>query len=277
MTARDARRFDFSLPGCIQSFRAEAEGGDAVRIFQVAQPRRTGGGGLRLLAATAEPGAPVRLFLLTYYHPSDFNDSRYDPSFSPVAYPGQRLRACVRAPRPLRARLFFEDDRTGEIQRGERVCLAPGVWTELTLRIPAGTTRASAAWAWRRGTEAGVDLLLDEFAIEGGADYAVNFGPRGRRALEPPARGDQPVHVQLRLLDAGGGAARRPRRTPCRDLHRQYDLWRRLRAGCARAALRPGAQPRVLRPGRGALLRRGPGPGRQGPPVQEAPGLRGPY
>lgn len=186
MTARDARRFDFSLPGCIQSFRAEAEGGDAVRIFQVAQPRRTGGGALRLLAATAEPGAPVRLFLLTYYHPSDFNDSRYDPSFSPVAYPGQRLRACVRAPRPLRARLFFEDDRTGEIQRGERVCLAPGVWTELTLRIPAGTdARIRRVGLEAEGAETGVDLLLDEFAIEGGADYAVNFAREGVERWNP--------------------------------------------------------------------------------------------
>ena len=65
MTARDARRFDFSLPGCIQGFRAEAEDGDSARIFQVAEPHRTGQGALRLLAATAREGAPVRLYDLT--------------------------------------------------------------------------------------------------------------------------------------------------------------------------------------------------------------------
>jgi hypothetical protein len=37
----------------------------------------------------------IRAFYKTYYRPEDFNDSRYDPAFSPTLYPGQRIQAYV--------------------------------------------------------------------------------------------------------------------------------------------------------------------------------------
>ena len=166
-----ARRFDFDLPGCLYGFRAEAV---SFRLMQQDSVCRSGRGALRLTALCE--GAPARLYYQTYYHPSDFNDSRYDPSFSPVAYPGQTLRACVRAPKPLRARLFFEDDRTGEISRGGTAALCPDVWTEMSYRIPGGTDARVRRVGLEIESADGVpEIYLDAFAIEGGADYSVDF------------------------------------------------------------------------------------------------------
>ena len=57
--------------------------------------RNAGGGGCAVWAQ-AEPGREeVEVYQRTYYRPADFTDSRYDPAFSPILYPGQRVRARV--------------------------------------------------------------------------------------------------------------------------------------------------------------------------------------
>lgn len=178
MTARDARRFDFSLPGSLQAFRIQAGEQDAVRLVQTAQLHCTGEGALRVLAHTAQPGAPVRVYYQTYYHPSDFNDSRYDPSFSPVAYPGQTLCATVRAARPATARLYWKEDRSGQYFYGPAVTLAQETWTDLRFTLPGGADQC--ALVAQVGVEfaapdAALDACIDAFSIEGKADYRVDF------------------------------------------------------------------------------------------------------
>ena len=72
----------------------------------------------------------MKVYYQTYYHPDDFNDSRYDPSFSPVAYPGQTFTAVLRANKAVQARLYWKDDRTEAYHYGESVMLSSGAWMD---------------------------------------------------------------------------------------------------------------------------------------------------
>ena len=75
----------------------------------------------------------------TYYTSQDFSDSRYDPSFAPLVYPGQTLRLSV-MPLPtagmkVTAQIYAKNGATGELIRGEKVP-ADSQWHELALTLP---------------------------------------------------------------------------------------------------------------------------------------------
>lgn len=57
----------------------------------------------------------IESYIKTYYSPSDLEDSRYDPGFSPIAYPGQEIEALIYNPNNynISAAIFFEDKHTG--------------------------------------------------------------------------------------------------------------------------------------------------------------------
>ena len=96
---------------------------------------------LNFLAAGLGAGEEAFFYKQTYYSAEDFSDSRYDPFFAPLVYPGQTLHLSV-LPQPCGnldafARLYAKNGATGEVFRGEKVP-ADGQWHELALPNPAG-------------------------------------------------------------------------------------------------------------------------------------------
>lgn len=86
----------------------------------------TGSRSLKVLMKNLGTGVPCKIFKKTYYRPADFHDSRYDPSFSPLLYPGQTVHARVMIPQysqSCEAALYVHDLRSGETVCGERVTL----------------------------------------------------------------------------------------------------------------------------------------------------------
>ena len=175
MTERETMRFDFSLPGSLQAFRVKAGEQDAVRLMQSEECFRSGSGALKILAATDAKSAPVKVYYQTYYHPDDFNDSRYDPSFSPVAYPGQTFTAVLRANKAVQARLYWKDDRTEAYHYGESVMLSSGAWMELRMKIPAGEALVHEVGVELLTSDYALTAYLDEFAVFGDPDYRMDF------------------------------------------------------------------------------------------------------
>lgn len=98
--------------------------------------------GSRSLKAVIKPVFPAEQILLykkTYYKPEDFNDSRYDPSFSPLVYPGQTVHGSVCLPAyscACTASLYVKDAHSGKLYQGEKVILNKGEWTSLSYTIP---------------------------------------------------------------------------------------------------------------------------------------------
>lgn len=88
-------------------------------------------GSLKFVAKPVEPGENVYVYKKTYYQPKDFSDSRYDPSFSPLIYPGQTLHASAYIPEygyASQVSLYVKELRSGKIYESEKQELKKGEW-----------------------------------------------------------------------------------------------------------------------------------------------------
>src|SRR5699024_8356246 len=94
---------------------------------------------LQLTAPTVYTGRKFDVYLLSYGIPSDFDDSRYDPDFSPTVYPGQTMEAYLKLDDELSSgmtvRPYVEDRFTGERQYGDHVELTTD-WQKVSFTIP---------------------------------------------------------------------------------------------------------------------------------------------
>ena len=75
--------YDFTLPGATHGFHVS----DPIRCMAQASEER--GGSLRCFYERLIRGEGFKLFVKTFYRRRDFDDERYMPVFSPLAYPGQ--------------------------------------------------------------------------------------------------------------------------------------------------------------------------------------------
>lgn len=179
----DIPRFHFELPGSTHGFRVASGAGEPIasRLRQTTACAHSGMGSLEVTAGPDDSGA-IRIYHKTYYSPKDFYDSRYDPSFSPVLYPGQTVRGHVLLPAGcgrVAASLYVLDGNSGVETESDAVYLTPDQWTELMLDIPPmeGARMDAAGVKLRLDDEdtAPVTVFLDDFDFEGGPDYTIDF------------------------------------------------------------------------------------------------------
>ena len=89
----------------------------------------TGERSLKFSAGPVNPGENIYVYKKTYYTPEDFYDSRYDPAFSPVVYPGQTIRGSVFIPdygNEALVSLYAREKHTGEIYQSETISADKG-------------------------------------------------------------------------------------------------------------------------------------------------------
>ena len=94
----------FEYPGSTHAIRMKVcnmdDGGSfSQREGTLLNTIETAFSGSRSLKCVIKPvarGEKVMVYKKTYCRPADFHDSRYDPAFSPLIYPGQTLHAAVR-------------------------------------------------------------------------------------------------------------------------------------------------------------------------------------
>jgi len=143
--------------------------------------------GLRCLKVSAKPvnpGERVCVYKRTYLRPSDFHDSRYDPAFSPLVYPGQTLHVSALLPPGAPAcgvHLYARNARSGFLYLGEIQTLKQGEWTELEYTVPPmdGVLLDEIGLAFEVAavpdTKTGFNMLVDDFYTDGAPCYAVDF------------------------------------------------------------------------------------------------------
>ncbi|MEA4893782.1 MAG: ADP-ribosylglycohydrolase family protein [Oscillospiraceae bacterium] len=143
--------------------------------------------GLRSLRASAKPvnsGERVCVYKHTYLFPSDFHDSRYDPAFSPLVYPGQTIHGSVMLPpeAPLcSVHLYARNARTGVMYMGEAQSPEKGEWAELEYAVPLmdGVLLDEIGFAFEIGSlpyaVPEFSAFVDDLYTDGMPAYTVDF------------------------------------------------------------------------------------------------------
>jgi len=182
----NAPKFHFQFPGSTHGFRVASDSGRNLEydLRHTVEEAHSGKGSLKVVAKPIFPAEDLMIYHKTYYRPKDFHDSRYDPSFSPILYPGQTLKGCVMIPKyaenSILACLYVKDGNGEGYIESEKVELSAGTWHELYLKIPpleggcieeAGV-KLIPKYGWMPVT---LVAYLDDFDFCGIPDYTIDF------------------------------------------------------------------------------------------------------
>lgn len=173
----------FEYPGSTHAFKVEADHGLAASILNTEEAAYSGSRSLKVVFDKVNSGCGYRAYLQTYYGPEDFDDSRYDPAFSPIVYPGQevacKLMVSAGTPTPMLARLYVHDRNSGQTFYGPKTTIRPEQWEKLSYRIPqlSGVCidRAGIEWIPLSAKYATLTAYVDDFELGGEPDYTLDF------------------------------------------------------------------------------------------------------
>ncbi len=153
-------------------------------LLNTPETSHTGERCLKAHAYPVSPGERVCLYVRTCLFPEDFHDSRYDPAFSPLLYPGQTVCGSVMLPEEApecKAYLYVRNVRTKELYLSGEYITEKGKWFTLQYSIPAmeGVLLDEMGFAFEicamSGNRAGFDVYVDDLYAAGGPDYTVDF------------------------------------------------------------------------------------------------------
>lgn len=185
-----------------------------IRLSNTAETAHTGKRCLKISAPHLARSGAFELYYKTYYVPEDFEDSRYDPDFSPLVYPGDTVSVALKTAgsgQILRAVPFFKDRisgrkfypaftakqvteptataageasaaESGQTASADVVCAPAGVtsdgWTELLFRIPAAENILVEEVGWQLSceqTDGALTLYADDLRLMTAPDYRIDI------------------------------------------------------------------------------------------------------
>ncbi len=180
----------FEYPGSTHAIRVRADsfgGIPATRetdVINTDESAASGTRSLKILAKSVWGGDAVYAYRKTYYEPKDFHDSRYDPCFSPLIYPGQTLHASAYIPeysQEALVSLYVRDAHTGKIYKSENQELKKGEWKTLSFEIPSldGVLLDEMGVCFHvLGTHTEIfdyTALIDDLYADGVPEYSLDF------------------------------------------------------------------------------------------------------
>ncbi|MDR2648258.1 MAG: ADP-ribosylglycohydrolase family protein, partial [Clostridiales bacterium] len=172
----------FEFPGSTHGFKAyrPESGAFEANLAQTNEESASGKGSLKIAVGRINGVESFRVARRTHFRPADFHDSRYDPSFSPLVYPGQTLSVQVKAgSKGIKAALYALDANSGRILTGEEIPSSEEHWTELTYKIPAGSgicvDEVGISIYAETGRHSDILVYVDDLTAKGFADYTIDF------------------------------------------------------------------------------------------------------
>ena len=181
----------FEFPGSTHAMHVRVDSLDdggrkkyETSITNTDETAATGSRSLKFVAKPVKPGENIYIYKKTYYQPKDFSDSRYDPSFSPLVYPGQVLHASAYIPvygDEAQVSLYVKELRSGMIYESKKQELKKGEWKTLEYQIPAlegGLLEEVGICFHVDGAHMGeIDFvgMIDDLYAGGAPDYSVQF------------------------------------------------------------------------------------------------------
>lgn len=180
----EGKHFHFEFPTATHAMRIKNNEQGKVRIENTSETAYSGERSLKITAAYLSRGDSFDLYHKTYYVPKDFNDSRYDPDFSPTVYPGDKISVMVKCKNPaqiMHVTPFFKDRVSQKItllkQQG-RKNLTGDVWNEVTFQIPSGRNIIVEEIGWEFTAVSYDDVFevyVDDIRIESAPLYDMEF------------------------------------------------------------------------------------------------------
>ncbi|MUG68545.1 MULTISPECIES: ADP-ribosylglycohydrolase family protein [Paenibacillus] len=194
-------RFHFEYPGSTHAFRTDHDDPSrnvTARVENSEAEAYSGERSLKVMFDRVRGGYGYRVYHQTYYGPSDFNDSRYDPAFSPLLYPGQKVEARVKLPDTgpgLKATMFVKDGNQDKLYYGESVYVPAGEWIHLTMDIPvldnACIEQAGIEWIPLADWQESLIAYVDDMDYSGSPHYSIDFSQERLEMWNP-------IHVEVR-------------------------------------------------------------------------------
>lgn len=140
----------------------------------------------------AAPDGRILIYKKTYYESDDFSDSRYDPEFSALVYPGMKLHASIYVPDygfpaslidGIPVKLYVHERHSDKILESDPVYVSANKWFDLEWQIPSdnvGQLLDEAGIALCPATVHGNNALsltcfVDDLYYDGAADYTLDF------------------------------------------------------------------------------------------------------
>ncbi|MEW5816367.1 MAG: ADP-ribosylglycohydrolase family protein [Spirochaetota bacterium] len=182
---RKTALFHFEFPDSTHGFKAASNSAGIFEyeLYQTTEIAHSGTGALKIVGKHLSAGNELRVFHKTYYRPSDFNDSRYDPNFSPILYPGQKLTAFVMVPGSsditISGCIYVKEGNTNSYLESEKKDLVPAEWNELRLNLPhlkgACLEEFGVKLIVKKGKDITLVAYLDDINFYGEPDYTIDF------------------------------------------------------------------------------------------------------
>lgn len=182
----------FEYPGSTHAIRVRVEHEEdrpatstqECTIINTEESAATGNRSLKIIGKPVRESDLVRVYKKTYYYPEDFHDNRYDPAFSPLAYPGQTVHGSAMIPEYAQIAgvcLYAKEVRTGKIYQSELVYPEKGTWINLEYQIPPMESGLieEVGFAFCVFGEKQCDdtmvALIDDLYVDGTPDYSIEF------------------------------------------------------------------------------------------------------
>lgn len=185
---KEGKHFHFEFPTALHGLRVRGDEKNRIILKNTTEEAYGGDRSLKITAPFLEKGEGFCLYYQSYYRPQDFQDSRYDPDFSPTVYPGDSVSAMFLPGSghfPLRLIPFFKERISGTIIKLEKDAVfletdSKRRWTRAAFQIPYAEDSIIEEVGWEIHCPATkcnepFCLYLDDMEIESKPDYKIAF------------------------------------------------------------------------------------------------------
>ena len=178
------RYYHFEFPDSTHAFKLEDKKNNNCKIENTSIKSKTGLRSLKLDLYNIEERKSYKLFNKTYYYPDDFEDSRYDPAFSPVFYPGQSIKASIFLDEDdtisVKARLFIADSIKELHYFNNEIILKNKSWNLLKFKVPKLTNICIDKIGieiipLNTNKKNKLTIFIDDIELFGLPNYKINF------------------------------------------------------------------------------------------------------
>ena len=183
---KEGKNFHFEFPTAKHGIRIRGDKKHRIFLENSQEQAYSGERSLKVFAPYWEKGKSFEIYYKTYYLPSDFVDSRYDPDFSPVIYPGDKVKArffLSEGPANSTVIPFIKERITGKsykLQEYRKRIEKKNLWQEVFFTIPHLNNVIIEEIGWiisfsAEKCEEKFTLFLDEVEILSSSCYTMEF------------------------------------------------------------------------------------------------------